>query len=125
MTLPKALSLVAAAMLAACLMVFVGRADPARATTPGQNGRIAFQSFSSGNASNDEIYTMNPDGTGRAQLTHNAARDDFPAQSPDGTKIAFSRPGIWVMDADGSNMTQLTKAGDYGPTSAHFMVVDL
>jgi WD40-like Beta Propeller Repeat len=82
----------------------------------GQNGKIAFQSFSSGICLNVEIYTMNPDGTGRAQLTHNAARYEFSAQSPDGTKMAFSGGGIWVMDADGSNITQLTNANDYGPT---------
>jgi Tol biopolymer transport system component len=86
MTLPKVSSIVAVAMLAACLLVFVGRTGSVRAVISGQNGKIAFQSFSSGIGPNVEIYTMNPDGTGRAQLTHNAARDEFPAQSPDGTK---------------------------------------
>ena len=50
-------------------------------------------------------------------LTNNAATDDQPAWSPDGTKIAFTsdREGntdIYVMNVDGSSPTRLTK---YGP----------
>jgi Tol biopolymer transport system component/DNA-binding winged helix-turn-helix (wHTH) protein len=48
-------------------------------------------------------------------LTHdNSARNNFPAFSPDGQKIAYTsyRPGtngdIWLMDADGKNPSQLT-----------------
>jgi Tol biopolymer transport system component len=42
-------------------------------------------------------------------LTNSAADDRAPAWSPDGTKIAFVRRGdIFVMDADGSNPTNLT-----------------
>jgi len=44
-----------------------------------------------------------------------------PTVSPDGTKIAFSSqknecpPQIWVMDADGSNLKQLTQKGGTSP----------
>lgn len=70
-----------------------------------------------------EIYSMNADGTGQVNLSNNpAARDVHPAPSPDGTKIAFEsiRDGnqdIYVMDADGSNVTRLTlnAAGDASP----------
>jgi hypothetical protein len=58
---------------------------------------------------------MNPDGSGQAQLTDNAAFDGRPAWSPDG-RIAFVSDrgpgGIWVMDADGTNGHFLA-AGDY------------
>jgi Tol biopolymer transport system component len=44
------------------------------------------------------------DGSG---LLHLPGGDD-PAWSPDGTKIAFDDPEIYVMNADGSGLTQLT-----------------
>jgi len=46
----------------------------------------------------------------------NSARNNFPAFSPDGRKVAYTsfRPGssgdIWVMDADGKNPVQVTTA---------------
>src|SRR5829696_1987362 len=56
--------LTAAAMLVICLLALVETTHSAGANSLPQNGKIAFQSFSSANASNVEIYTMNPDGTG-------------------------------------------------------------
>jgi len=60
-----------------------------------------------------DIYSMNQDGTGKANLTNNAADDKNPIWSPDSQKIAFqsNRDGdydIYVMDRDGSNVLQLT-----------------
>lgn len=66
-----------------------------------------------------DIYTMNADGSGRRNLTHTAAEDDFPVWSPDGALIAFeSIQGdvreIHVVRADGSGTWPLTlgRAGD-------------
>lgn len=75
--------------------------------------RLAFASDRDGD---DEIFTMDITGRHIRQLTDNTgARDNAPAWSPDGTRIAFSRavadeeqPEIWVMDADGGNQVQLT-----------------
>ncbi len=57
------------------------------------------------------------------QLTRStSARAVAPAYSPDGTKIAFqgsisgSSTNIQVMDADGSNVRQITTASGYGPS---------
>lgn len=57
-----------------------------------------------------EIFTVNLDGTGLTQLTHNAVRehDNQPDFSPDGRRIAFvsnrdQRPGVFTMNSDGSN----------------------
>jgi Tol biopolymer transport system component len=80
--------------------------------------KIAFASARSGNL---DIYVMNADGSGVTQLTTDAANDFEPAWSPDGTKIAFTsarnngrldnngRYDVFVMSADGSNQTDLTK----------------
>ncbi|MBI5954907.1 MAG: PD40 domain-containing protein [Chloroflexi bacterium] len=84
-------------------------------------GRVVFVSNRDGNS---EIYVMDADGSHQTRLTANfdGMSEDFPAWSPDGTKIAFvsNRDGndeIYVMDADGQHQTRLTdnKAGDYYP----------
>src|SRR5215204_319418 len=63
-----------------------------------------------------EIYVINPDGTGRLQLTDNEYEERAPSWSPDGSQIVFSgRIGggtadfeICVMNADGTGFQQLT-----------------
>ena len=71
------------------------------------------------------FYIVNPDGTNRTQVLEHGAGS--PAWSPDGTRIAFSRGSgkwvkgdpvshIFVVDADGSNVVQLT-SGDFGDRS--------
>ena len=73
-------------------------------------GKIVFYSNRDGN---DEIYTMNVDGSDQTRLTFNDATDSRPVWSPDGRQIAFMtrRDGNWevyVMDADGSNQRNLS-----------------
>ena len=73
-------------------------------------GRIAFVRF---NAGNNDIYVMNPDGTGLVNVTNHRASDRLPAWSFDGSKIAFrsTRDGnqeIYVMNDDGSDVVRLT-----------------
>src|SRR5262245_49850962 len=77
---------------------------------PGENGKIAFHSFRVGNLA---IFTVNPDGSGIAQLTSGLANDSSPSWSADGSKIVFTsdRDGneeIYSMNADGSSQTRLT-----------------
>src|SRR5438132_1116845 len=77
------------------------------------DGQIAFTSIRDGNR---EIYLMHADGTALVNLTNNPAQDEWPAWSPDGSKILFlsasdGRGEIYVMNADGSGVTQLTTMG--------------
>ena len=74
-------------------------------------GTIAFGLFRNGN---NEIYTMNTDGTGQTNLTNNGADDLHPSWSPEGSKIAFTRLQggdfqVYGMDANGSNQVNLTQ----------------
>jgi Tol biopolymer transport system component len=71
-------------------------------------GRILFQSDMEGDR---EIYLLTKDGV--TKLTDNDWDDEFPKWSPDGEKIAYSANpkgnyDIFIMDADGSNITQVT-----------------
>ncbi len=94
----------AACALFAWLIVAGAGERAAEATAPGFNGRIAFER-------SGDILVVNPDGSGIVNLTNSPQREGAPAWSADGQRIAFSRGGLWVMDADGSNQTQLTDSG--------------
>ena len=104
--------------------------------TIGPDGRVVFTSVRDGDM---EIYSMNGDGSDVRRLTHRQGPDGGPFFSPDGSKIIFRGreipdgpeyddfkrlldQGLWrptavevfVMDADGSNLRQVT---DYGGAS--------
>ncbi len=69
--------------------------------------RIAFESMRDGQR---EIYVMNSDGTGQTPVT-TTGNNYGPVWSPDGTRIAFSSSnGLWLVNADGTGLFQLTVA---------------
>ena len=87
----------------------------------GQN--IAFISNRNGSY---QLWMMDADGRNQRQLLPHdfSSNVESPAWSPDGQKIAFEMPSpltdhranpadIWVIDADGSNLTQLTTGPGY------------
>ena len=93
------------------------------AAWPGAEGVVAYVSGNPDHANALDIYAIARDGSGRVNLTNDPARDQDPAWSPDGTKIAFAsgrdevKMDIWVADADGSdprNLTPLTDTTESG-----------
>jgi Tol biopolymer transport system component len=95
----------------------VAATPTATATELPQTGTIAFAKFASEAQTEEDIYIIRTDGTGLTLLAHDPGKYlEYPAWSPDGTKIAYqSIPGtyhtstIWSMNADGSNKVQLTQ----------------
>ncbi len=71
--------------------------------------RIAFSSHQSGSA---QVYVINSDGSGLAQLTGPTSSAQYPVWSPDGTRILFqSGGGIFVMEPDGTGVELVTPVG--------------
>ena len=96
--------------------------------------KIAFSRYAGrrvGGESITHIFLANPDGSALRQLTSGDFQDRSPSWSPDGKRIVFSREDprnkhryqnyddvfIAVMDADGRNVTALTRGGvaDHSP----------
>lgn len=111
-------SLLFGLLVALMIAAVIGSARPALAAFPGSNGKIASASSREGDF---EIFTVNPDGTWVTNVTNTdfSFREDDPAWSADGTRIAYenNHNEVWVMNADGSAQTRLTPAGiiDFAP----------
>jgi len=70
--------------------------------------------FTSNRNGNEDIFSINLDGSELVQLTDHKGNDNYPSVSPDGEKIAYTSDinGIWqimVMNCDGTEKTQLTQ----------------
>ena len=114
--------LAAAVMLAMTLLVVAG-SKPADAAFPGRNGKIAFskENFRQGSSG---IFTINPDGSGSTRIGSGYS----PSWSADGEKVVFEdvtgdgeeefNQDIYVMNADGSGVDQITssRAYDFSPS---------
>jgi hypothetical protein len=115
----------------------------AQTTSPRGNGKIAFSVYSYDGGDRSGISVMNPDGSGRKQLTATQILcpqpnrppgscgpnqlDYTPTWSPDGKKIAFIREipifvlmyayDLFVMNADGSDQRRVTSLGNVSLSS--------
>src|SRR5918995_3076715 len=119
------LAVAAAGLLAAVgLFVVVFYAEPAAANYPGKPGKIAYSGLDAPNG-DYEIYTIDPNGEGKKQLTDNSLDDRYPACSASGKKIVYSgldAPNgdseIYTINAGGGGKKQLTdnSLSDFEPS---------
>src|SRR6478609_2231576 len=110
-------SILAVLVLAGAVAVIAG--GSANAGSQAANGRIAYVSDAAcrfdPTLKNEDIFSMAPDGSGKADLTRSANPDGSPAWSADGTKLAFTRPGkannddVFVMGSNGKAQRNVTK----------------
>jgi Tol biopolymer transport system component len=110
-------SILAVLVLAGAVAAIAG--GSANAGSQAANGRIAYVSDAAcrfdPTLKNEDIFSMAPDGSGKADLTRSANPDSSPAWSADGTKLAFTRPGkadnddVFVMSSNGKAQRNVTK----------------
>jgi Tol biopolymer transport system component len=111
--------------------------------------RVAFEDYGAGGGElprSFEIFTMNPDGSDRTQITHDGVYDASPSWSPDGLRIVYASDrdspahlgceaeatcnDVWVINADGTGQVQLTNntgndwQPDWGPDGRIVFVRD-
>jgi len=106
-------------LMAALGIMLIGGSATATPAEPGDPATGSTIVYSRSAAEHDlgraaEIFAMQEDGSGMRRLTDNRRRDDYPALSPDGTLIAFSRKidgqfDLFVMSTNGENRRRLTR----------------
>ena len=102
--------IIATAVLLVCAVALLAGSQKAEATFRGQNGKIAYASY---DGQDYEIYTINPNGGGKKQLTDNSWGDYEPSYSPSGKKIAYVNSAgtdseIWTIQPNGGGRQQVT-----------------
>ncbi len=88
--------------------------------------KIVFASDRNGRPGISDLFVMDASGANQVAITNTPTIDEaFPAWSPDGTAIAFSRDGdIYKISPTGANLTRLTTSPntefepDWSPNSA-------
>jgi eukaryotic-like serine/threonine-protein kinase len=125
----SALAAVQSDHLSSIWVVQTDHAGSAEQVTPGKyDGRYGLCwtpdrkiVYASGASGIQDIWTVNPDGTGQKQLTAGPSRDFHPDVTADGRSIIFisNRTGsqcVWRMDIDGNSPQRLTDGvGDAFP----------
>lgn len=98
------------AFIAAVVSAFSAVSPSSAKSFESINGLIAYAANAGGV---NQIFVVNPDGTGRQQLTNGSNNVGLPKWSPDGSQIAYVRQKddkfeIFVMSSTGSDVRQLT-----------------
>jgi TolB protein len=117
MSFPHKSVVVALGISGAWLVAITMLVLPSHATTGGTNGLLAYEAQVGKHtaASDIQLFTIKPDGTGERQITRFSNSDAInPAWSPNGQRIAFARDyaagtsqehsDIVVINANGSGM---------------------
>jgi TolB protein len=122
------------------VLTFSPEADDSQADWSPDGRKVAFRCFFNFGEPNErtDVVVVNRDGTGERNLTQDSCVGDClgseePAWSPNGRKIAFGRAfgpfseegfpatvGLFVMDADGSHVRQLTQLTPNSGTEDHY-----
>jgi TolB protein len=116
MKVRRAGGILALALLAVAAAEVGGVAEDALATTPGQNGKIAFRRYLNDDHTWGAIFVSNADGTGAHQVTHpkRDVLDDQPDWSPNGSLLVFYRCAstvpcaIYTVKPDGTHLKRLS-----------------
>jgi TolB protein len=110
-------------LVALVLLAPLAAAAPARATVPGEPGRIVF-------ASDFDLVTVAAGGGPTRPLVTSGQDEANPSWSPDGERVAFQRSvrgvvTIWVARADGSRPRRLGDGADpaFSPDGARLAFV--
>jgi TolB protein len=116
MKVRRAGGILALALVAVAAVGVGGVAEDALATTPGQNGKIAFRRYFNDDHTWGAIFVTNADGTGTHQVTHpkRDVLDDQPDWSPNGSLLVFYRCAsavpcaIYTVKPDGTHLKRLS-----------------
>lgn len=102
------------ALFGALAILAAGVPAAAQASFSGQNGKIFFQGPQSGTSGPADVFSINPDGSEKLDLTfENGFSNERPSASADGQHVVFQSFrdegwNIFSINADGSNPTDLT-----------------
>jgi WD40-like Beta Propeller Repeat len=113
-------ALIVAGVLLACVVALLAHSEKkAQAAFPGKNGRIAYSGF---DGHDWEIYTINPRGGDKFQVTNNDKDDYSPDYSSNGKKIVYTSHDlhddeIYTINVGGGGKSKITdnRRDDYAP----------